>query len=76
VTAGVRALYQRPTTGQAGLVGQVGVARSALGPTGDVFIQGELWRAVAEDGAVAEGESVKVTAVEGLTLKVTRAAQP
>ena len=42
----------------------------------NVLIFWELWRAVAEDGAVAEGESVKVTAVEGLTLKVTRAAQP
>jgi membrane-bound serine protease (ClpP class) len=76
VTAGLRALYQRPTTGYSGLVGQVGVARSPLAPAGDVFIQGELWRAVAENGAVAEGESVKVTAVEGLTLKVTKATGP
>ncbi|MBI4589016.1 MAG: nodulation protein NfeD [Candidatus Rokubacteria bacterium] len=76
VTAGVRALYQKPSTGSYGLVGQVGVARSPLTPAGEVFIQGELWRAVAENGAVAEGESVKVTAVEGLTLKVTKATEP
>jgi len=49
------------------------MARSPLAPAGQVFIQGELWQAVAENGAVAEGEPVKVTAVEGLTLKVTKA---
>jgi membrane-bound serine protease (ClpP class) len=73
VTAGVRALFQKSVTGQSGLIGQVGVARSPLAPAGDVFVQGELWRAVVESGAVAEGETVKVTAVEGLTLKVTKA---
>jgi len=73
VTAGVRALYQRSSTGYSGLIGQMAVARSPLAPEGQVFIHGELWRAVAEDGAVAEGESVKVTAVEGLTLKVRKA---
>jgi len=76
VTAGVRALYRRPTTGRFGLLGQVGVARSPLAPAGEVFIQGELWRAVAEGGEVAEGERVTVIGVEGLTLKVTRAAGP
>lgn len=73
VGTGVRALYRKPTTGQAGLIGQTGVARSLLDPAGQVFIQGELWNAVAENGAVAEGEPVRVTAVEGLTLRVTKA---
>ncbi len=73
VTAGVRALFQKPSTGSSGLIGTVGVARSPLDPTGEVFIHGERWRAVAEDGAVAEGERVKVTGVDGLTLKVIKA---
>jgi membrane-bound serine protease (ClpP class) len=72
VGAGVRALYRKPTTGSAGLVGHVGVARSALSPTGDVFVSGELWRAVAEGEPVAEGEQVAITEVEGLTLKVRK----
>ena len=72
VGAGVRALYRKPTTGSAGLVGHVGVARSALAPTGDVFVSGELWRAVAEGEPVAEGEQVAITEVEGLTLKVRK----
>jgi membrane-bound serine protease (ClpP class) len=73
VTAGVRALFQKPTTGSSGLIGTVGVARSALDPAGEVFIHGERWRAMAEGGAVAEGEPVKVTGVDGLTLKVIKA---
>ena len=72
VGAGVRALYRKPTTGYAGLVGEVGAARSALAPTGDVFVSGELWRAVAEGEPVAEGEQVTIIGVEGLTLKVRK----
>ena len=36
-------------------------------------MQGELWQAVAQNGAVAVGETVRITAVEGLTLHVVRA---
>ncbi len=72
VSAGLRALYRTPSTGAAGMVGQVGVARSALNPEGQVQIDGELWRAVAQDGPVAAGEAVEVMALDGLTLSVTR----
>jgi len=37
-------------------------------------VNGELWRAVAEDGPAGVGETVRVTAVDGLTLKVVKAA--
>jgi membrane-bound serine protease (ClpP class) len=57
------------------MVGRLGVARSALAPEGQVMIDGELWRAVSQDGPVAAGEPVKVAAIDGLTLKVTRSAQ-
>ena len=39
------------------------------------MIDGELWRAVSQDGTVAAGEPVRVAAIDGLTLKVTRSAQ-
>ena len=74
LAAGLRALARRPITGAAGMVGGTGVARSALDPTGDVLVQGELWRAVAEDGPIAIGETVRITAIDGLTLKVVKAA--
>jgi membrane-bound serine protease (ClpP class) len=73
---GVRALYRRPSTGAVGMVGETAVAKTALAPEGHVLVQGELWRAVAGDGPVAEGETVRITAVEGLTLHVVRAGNP
>ena len=70
LTVAIRALQRPPVTGVQGLVGQVGVTRSRLAPTGDVFIQGELWKAVAESGEIQEGERVSIVGVENLTLRV------
>jgi membrane-bound serine protease (ClpP class) len=67
----VRAHKRKVTTGQKGLVGEVGVARTPLRPEGLVFIQGEIWKAEA-DQPIRKGEKVVVTAVELLTLKVTK----
>ena len=55
------------------MVGRLAVARGELAPEGQVNVDGEIWRAVAEDGSVPAGEKVRVTAVDGLTLKVSRA---
>jgi membrane-bound serine protease (ClpP class) len=75
VSVGLAALYRPATTGAAGMVGQTGVVRRALDPEGQVQVDGELWRAVAPDGPVAAGESVRITAVDGLTLTVARSAR-
>lgn len=66
----LQAQRRRPRTGREGLVGARGVARSPLQPRGKVFLLGELWDAVAEDGRVEEGSAVEVVAVEGFTLRV------
>ena len=73
VAAGVRALLGRPPLGASGLIGQVGVVREALAPSGQVAIHGELWRAVADGDAVDAGTPVRVVEVDGLTLKVVKA---
>ena len=75
---GMRALAGRPMTGAAGMVGETAVVRESLSPAGhepagQVMVNGELWRAVAADGPVAVGETVKITGVDGLTLTVVRA---
>lgn len=75
VSLGVRALYRPSVTGAAAMVGRLGVARTAIKPEGQVLIDGELWRAVSPDAGVEAGEPVQVTAIDGLTLKVTRSAQ-
>jgi membrane-bound serine protease (ClpP class) len=73
VSAGVRAMRRPPVTGAQGMVGRLAVARGELGPEGQVNVDGEIWRAVAEGEAIPAGEKVRVTAVDGLTLRVSRA---
>jgi membrane-bound serine protease (ClpP class) len=68
----VRTFGARPVTGAEGLVGRHGIARSDLGPTGTVFVHGELWEAQSGE-TIHVGDEVVVTAVEGLRLKVKRA---
>jgi membrane-bound serine protease (ClpP class) len=69
LTAGVRALSRRPQLGAEALVGAVGTAYGPLSPTGQIKLQGEIWRAVAE-GPVPDGAPVRVVGVEGLTLRI------
>jgi len=54
------------------VVGRTVVARSALAPSGFVFMDGEMWSAEAEDGEVEPGEPVIITQIKGLRLKVRK----
>ena len=63
-------------TGPETIVGRTVVARSALGPTGFVFMDGEYWAAESEDGEVKPGENVIVTAIKGLRLTVRKQKSP
>ncbi|MGD2177358.1 MAG: nodulation protein NfeD [Anaerolineae bacterium] len=75
VAKGLRAQKLRPVTGMDTLIGRQGKVRTALDPAGTVQVAGELWTATADDGPIEEGEPVEVTAVEGVRLRVKRAAQ-
>uniref|UniRef100_A0A7C2EIW0 Nodulation protein NfeD n=1 Tax=Ammonifex degensii TaxID=42838 RepID=A0A7C2EIW0_9THEO len=72
VTAVVRGQRRRVQTGLEELVGRKAVARTDLKPTGMVFVEGEYWRAVMEEGEAAAGERVEVVGIDGLCLKVRR----
>jgi membrane-bound serine protease (ClpP class) len=72
VGLGLKAQRRKPTTGDKGLLGEIGVARSRIDPDGMVFIQGELWNAYS-DSPIEQGQKVKVVGVENLTLKVVKA---
>ncbi|HXG02966.1 MAG TPA: nodulation protein NfeD [Candidatus Binatia bacterium] len=74
LTAGVRALTRRPVLGAEGLIGLTAVARGPLAPQGQVAVQGELWRAVADE-PVEDGAPVRIVGVEGLTLRVVKTGQ-
>jgi len=69
VTLIVRARKNKVLTGSAGMVGELGLAHTALQPAGRVFIHGEFWDAISSAPAEA-GARVKVTKVDGLTLTV------
>ena len=69
----VQAQKQPTVTGQEGLVGGLALARSRLNPNGVVFLQGELWDAVAVDGPIEPGEQVEILALDGFCLQVKKA---
>jgi membrane-bound serine protease (ClpP class) len=69
----VGAQRRQPKTGQEGLIGALATARTPLTPEGVVFVQGERWDAVAEDGPIDQGQRVRVTAVDGVRLRVRKA---
>jgi membrane-bound serine protease (ClpP class) len=71
----LKARANKVVTGDAGMIGEVGVARTALAPRGTIFVHGELWDAVSSITLEA-GSRVRVVAVEGLTLKVEPDARP
>lgn len=67
---GIRALQSKPSTGSEGLVGEFGEALTPLNPGGRVRIHGEIWNAVSVSGKIAKDASVRVVAMENLTLHV------
>jgi membrane-bound serine protease (ClpP class) len=51
-------------TGSSELLGQVGVVRERLAPTGLVFVRGELWKARANGDPIEPGTSVKIDRID------------
>ena len=62
---------RRPTVGLETLVGESATVVTPCRPSGQVRIQGELWQARCDEGA-DPGEEVRVDAVDGLALLVSR----
>ncbi len=71
MTAVVRARFATRTIGRERLVGRIGTAESAVGPTGVVAVGGARWRARSTRAAGIEpGMEVEVTGVSGIELDV------
>jgi membrane-bound serine protease (ClpP class) len=75
LSVAVRARRNKIVTGPEAMPGKTGVAIAELNPTGRVLIQGEYWNAVATS-RIAPEESVRVTGIDGLTLRVERVSEP
>jgi membrane-bound serine protease (ClpP class) len=75
-TITMRARAAKVVTGEQGMIGMIGVTRSALTPQGKVFVNGELWNAIAL-APIKSGQPVRVRSVHGLTVEVEpEASQP
>jgi len=59
----------RAMTGSEGMIGAEGVAITDCTPEGQVKVRGRIWKAQCSE-EVRAGEPIRVTAVEGLVLKV------
>jgi membrane-bound serine protease (ClpP class) len=65
----LKARRNKLVSGAQGLIGETGIAQTALSPRGKIFVHGELWDAVST-ADVSVGESVIVRRVDGLLLQV------
>jgi membrane-bound serine protease (ClpP class) len=74
VTLVIRARQNKSVMGPNTLVDQIAEARTALAPSGTVFVQGEYWNAESEV-PVEKGGQVRVVSVEGLKLHVSPIAR-
>jgi membrane-bound serine protease (ClpP class) len=75
MTIALKARRNKVVTGEQGLVGETGVAQTALSPQGKVFVHGELWDAVASS-PLPVGQMVVVRRVDGLILQVEPLSVP
>jgi membrane-bound serine protease (ClpP class) len=73
VRLGIASQQRRPTTGDAGMLGEPARAIEAIAPgrPGRVATHGEIWTATSEE-PIGAGDEVFVTAVEGLVVHVAR----
>jgi membrane-bound serine protease (ClpP class) len=65
----LKARRNKVVTGEQGMIGEIGVVTSPLSPAGKVFVQGEIWDAVASSN-LQVGQRVVVRRLENLVLHV------
>ena len=68
----IKAHQRRIEAGSEEMVGRTAEVLEALNPKGTVFIEGERWTAVSEEGEAGVGEEVVITRVESLKLYVVK----
>ncbi|MDO9026903.1 MAG: nodulation protein NfeD [bacterium] len=68
----IKTLKTKPVSGDKGLLGQEGDARTPVNKDGGrVFVAGTHWSAWS-DTEIAEGTKIRVVEVKGMTLKITK----
>ena len=69
---GIRAHRHQVSAGWEELIGKTAEVKEALEPRGVVFVEGERWTAISEQGRVEPGEEVIISRVDNLKLYVTK----
>ncbi|HLJ25357.1 MAG TPA: nodulation protein NfeD [Candidatus Angelobacter sp.] len=69
MTIALKARQNKITTGEQGMIGEIGIVHAPLTPSGKVFVHGELWDATAPS-TIEVGRNVVVRKVHDLTLTV------
>lgn len=66
-----QAMKRKTETGEEGLVGEIGIARTDItGSAGKVFVHGEWWNAWADE-TIPAGARVKIEAIKNFKVKVS-----
>ncbi len=66
----IRVARMSAEMGTKALIGKSAIARTAIAPSGYVFVQGERWKAETIGGAIPNGARVKIVDADGFTLHV------
>lgn len=70
LSLGIRAQFKKRQTGREGIIGEIGVAKTDIKPSGGtVFVHGEYWNAMS-DKSIKKGRKVMIIDVEEMVLKV------
>ncbi len=69
---GTRAARREIHAGKEDLIGKIAEVKTFLKPKGAVLVQGELWKAILEEGQAKPGDEVVITKVDHLEVWVTK----
>jgi membrane-bound serine protease (ClpP class) len=67
----IKTRLTKPTTGDQGLIGEVGTALESFRHKGQISVHGEVWKAITDE-KIKKGEEVRVVGIDGLKLKVQK----
>ncbi|MBN2240037.1 MAG: NfeD family protein [Dehalococcoidales bacterium] len=69
---GIKAHKVKVSAGKEEMIGRSARVVTTLDPRGTVFLEGEQWTAISEEGTIEAGEEVTVTGIDGLKIYVKK----
>lgn len=69
---GIRAHRFKIGAGKEEMIAKTAIVKTVLDPKGIVFVEGEQWTAISEDGRIEPEEEVTINKVDGLKIYVSK----